>query len=115
MSSDQLLAWLRSPQAIRQRCEAIYAATLTGQSNYFTLHEKRLAAAVDYVLAEMRANYPDLDIPYHSRWRHFGAGGQLLAALLSALGSIWLGRLEFMGKNLGDVWHHPAARSPQPQ
>jgi len=41
------------------------------------------------LVAELtRARYPDLVIPYHSRWRHFEAGGvDRLAQLNSALGS----------------------------
>lgn len=77
--SDELqsvLTWLRSPEAIRQRCEMIYAAALAGELQHFSVHEEQLATAVDYVLAELRANYPDLDVPYHSRWRHFNAGGR---------------------------------------
>jgi hypothetical protein len=27
------------------------------------------------VVATIRANYPDLDVPFHARWRHFAAGG----------------------------------------
>jgi hypothetical protein len=36
---------------------------------------------------------------------------QLLAVILTALGSIWPGRLKLMGENLGDVWQHPAVQS----
>ena len=32
----------------------------------------------------IRASYPDLDIPYHSRWRHFSAGGHDRCATLGA-------------------------------
>ena len=81
---EQLVAWLRSPQAIRQRCEMLYAAGLAGQLQHFTVHETRLATAVDYVLAELRANYPDLAVPYHSRWRHFNVGGRERWAELAA-------------------------------
>src|SRR5262249_19469879 len=35
----------------------------------------RLAAVAQYVAEVTRAAYPDLEIPYHSRWRHFAAGG----------------------------------------
>jgi hypothetical protein len=69
------IAWLRSPAAIRERCEQIFAAAEADKLNYFALQPQRLEATADYVLATMRANYPDLAIPYHSRWRHFSVGG----------------------------------------
>ena len=86
MSDDlqSVLTWLRSPEAIRQRCEMLYGAVLAGESPHFTVHEEQLAMAVDYVLAELQANYPDLAVPYHSRWRHFAAGGRERWAELAA-------------------------------
>ncbi|HEY6704051.1 MAG TPA: DUF1688 family protein, partial [Xanthobacteraceae bacterium] len=46
-----------------------------GRSRYFTLDESRLEAVATYVADVTREAYPDLKIPYHSRWRHFSAGG----------------------------------------
>ncbi|SON54210.1 hypothetical protein HDIA_0669 [Hartmannibacter diazotrophicus] len=46
-----------------------------GGLSHFTVDLARLDAAADYVIAVMRENYPDLDIPFHARWRHFEAGG----------------------------------------
>jgi Protein of unknown function (DUF1688) len=46
-----------------------------GRSPHFTLDESRLAAVAAYVADVTRDAYPDLRIPYHSRWRHFSAGG----------------------------------------
>ena len=48
--------------------------TRTG-CRHFALDLDRLDDAADYVAAVTRANYPDLVIPYHARWRHFEAGG----------------------------------------
>ena len=45
------------------------------RSPHFTLDEDRLGEVADYVCGVTRAAYPDLAIPYHSRWRHFAAGG----------------------------------------
>ncbi|MFQ5775291.1 MAG: URC4/urg3 family protein [Kiloniellaceae bacterium] len=70
------LAWLRTPEAIRSRCARIFASAQAGALDHFGLDLDRLGAAADYVVATIRANYPDLDIPYHSRWRHFAAGGR---------------------------------------
>jgi hypothetical protein len=69
------LAWLRTPDAIRNRCGQLHAAAEAGNLHHFMLDTDRLDAVADYVLAEIRFNYPDLNVPCHSRWRHFGAGG----------------------------------------
>jgi len=64
------LDYLLSPQAIRERCQEIYAHALTGGTN-FILHENKIADCAGYVLDVIYENYPDLNIPFHSRWRHF--------------------------------------------
>lgn len=55
-----------------------------GALEHFSLRLDRLESTADYVVDEIRRNYPDLSIPYHSRWRHFGAGGVDRAAQLDA-------------------------------
>jgi hypothetical protein len=44
----------------------------------------RLEEAVRRVIEIARRRYPDLDVPYHSRWRHFSAGGVDRAELVAA-------------------------------
>ncbi len=51
---------------------------------HFSLRLDRLDATADYVVNVTRRNYPDLSIPYHSRWRHFGVGGRDRVALLDS-------------------------------
>ena len=46
-----------------------------GDSEWFTVARRRAADAAAEVADVTRARYPDLRIPYHSRWRHFEAGG----------------------------------------
>ncbi len=69
------VAVLRMPATIRERCESIRAAVAAGESRAFALDESKLPDAADIVVETTRARYPDLVIPYHSRWRHFEAGG----------------------------------------
>ncbi len=66
---------LRSAGAVRERCGLICDWVAAGRSPHFTLAEGRLPAVADYVADVTRANYPDLVVPCHSRWRHFCAGG----------------------------------------
>ena len=46
-----------------------------GVSPHFTLDRSRLPELAERVAVLTRARFPDLRIPYHSRWRHFEAGG----------------------------------------
>ncbi|MEN9420233.1 MAG: hypothetical protein RI988_3854 [Pseudomonadota bacterium] len=74
MSRDPL-AHLRDPGTIRARCAAVTQAVERGRSGWFTLDRSRLSEAARRVAALTRSRFPDLKIPYHSRWRHFEAGG----------------------------------------
>ena len=69
------IAALRSAAAVRERCAMVHRYVADGHSSHFALDEGRLQGVADYVAAVTREAYPDLDIPYHSRWRHFSAGG----------------------------------------
>src|SRR3954467_8333633 len=79
------LKYLRTPRAIRERCGALFALAQDGKLEHFALDESKLEAVVERVLAVTREHYPDLrTIPYHGRFRHFGAGGVDRLARLDA-------------------------------
>jgi Protein of unknown function (DUF1688) len=59
----------------RARANALLAHARSGASSYFAVHDNALATTADLVARVTRERYPDLVIPYHSRWRHFEAGG----------------------------------------
>ncbi|MFZ2652853.1 MAG: URC4/urg3 family protein [Burkholderiaceae bacterium] len=80
----EALAALRTAATIRQRCANITRAVDEGRSTHFSLARDKLEGVVDRVEALTRARYPALDIPYHSRWRHFEAGGVDRKAQLDA-------------------------------
>lgn len=67
--------YLRSPIAIRERCGQLYDYVMKGKSQYFACDLMRLEEVADYVIKVMREEYPNLQIPLHSRWQFFGAGG----------------------------------------
>ena len=71
---DQV-APLRSTATLRERCRNILHAVEEGRSRHFTLHRSQLDEVARRVEHVTRQNYPSLRIPYHSRWRHFEAGG----------------------------------------
>jgi hypothetical protein len=69
-------AWLRTPAAIRSRCHQILAAAERDELEHFSLDPARFESTVDYVIGVIRQAYPRLDVPCHSRWRHFTVGGR---------------------------------------
>lgn len=85
-----LTAPLRKPGTIRARCRNILQAVSAGQSRHFRLDLQQLDAVAERIEHTTRQNYPDLQIPYHSRWRHFESGGikrkQLLDQALAGAG-----------------------------
>jgi hypothetical protein len=68
-------AALRSTHAIRERAALLTGRARAGGSQWFTVHDDALASAAALVAEVTADSYPDLQIPFHSRWRHFEAGG----------------------------------------
>jgi hypothetical protein len=62
-------------QAVRSHCAQIMALAEQDSAPHFTLNLQQMPAAAAWVADTIRLQYPDLDVPYHSRWRHFEAGG----------------------------------------
>jgi hypothetical protein len=67
---------LLSASAIRERSANITRAVEAGHSKHFSVERSRLQPAARLVADVTRRRYRDLAIPYHSRWRHFDAGGR---------------------------------------
>jgi hypothetical protein len=82
--STSEIDYILSPQAIRERAALLFAHTLRGKG-HFRLNPEKLKPTVDYVMATIAKNYPDLRIPFHSRWGHFQAGGVDRAAVFSKI------------------------------
>lgn len=80
LNSEQI-DYLFSPLAIRHQAKVIFNRTVEGQG-LFQYHPEKLDSTVDYVLTVIKKNYPELNIPFHSRWGHFRAGGIDRALLL---------------------------------
>lgn len=67
--------WLRTTEAVRARCRFLFEKARAGELDHFRLDLDKLDATARYVAGVIRETYPVLDIPYHSRWRHFDVGG----------------------------------------
>ena len=81
----QAVQLLRRTDEIRRRARLVLDRARSGGSENFRVHEDAMDTAAAQVAATTRRRYPDLQIPYHSRWRHFEAGAVNRAAQLDQL------------------------------
>lgn len=83
MSDLTLANYLLSAEAIRERCHQVYKSVVAGDGLVFAIDDGQVAATVQRVRDVILSDYPDLEIPYHSRWRHLTFGDdQRLTKLL---------------------------------
>ncbi len=75
MSTPHTARFLLEPATIRERCNDVLAAGLDGQLEHFAVDLDALPAVATRVVETTKKRYPDLDVPYHSRWGHFRVGG----------------------------------------
>ncbi len=76
MSDDTAAALsLLNAAAVRTRAKRMLALGLDDKLPHFRIDLGALDHAVDLVAATTRKNYPMLDVPFHSRWRHFVVSG----------------------------------------
>ncbi|HEX3699223.1 MAG TPA: DUF1688 family protein [Phenylobacterium sp.] len=71
---------LLSAAAVRGRAHELLAIAGDGGLAEWRVDLGRLPATADLVAEVVRANYPDLAVPFHARWRHFVVGGRDLWA-----------------------------------
>ena len=70
-----MLETLFNTATTRNRAAALLSWARTGQSKHFTVNDDALPSVATLVAQTTRSRYPNLKIPYHSRWRHFEVGG----------------------------------------
>ncbi len=66
---------LLTASAVRERAHLILDAGLADRLEYFRVDLHGLEQAADFTVAITREAYPLLEIPFHSRWRHFAIDG----------------------------------------
>ncbi|MCG7596451.1 DUF1688 family protein [Mycobacterium sp. PSTR-4-N] len=80
---------LRTTAAVRTRSASLLDRARSGDSPWFAVDDDALHRVADDVAALTRTRFPDLDIPPHSRWRHFTVGGvDRTASLVAALDDV---------------------------
>lgn len=77
MTSNPIRSLL-SAAAVRERAHEMLALGVEDKVAGWRVDLDRLADAADLTAAVTRDNYPDLDIPFHARARHFVAGAPRL-------------------------------------
>ena len=119
------IAYLRSPTAIRERCRQVLELACADRLHHFTYHPDKLPEVAGYVAAVTRDAYPNLEVPFHSRWRHFDVDGiDRLAQLDGQLGACSPAertRCHFdlaiisvlLDAGAGERWHYHEAQSGQ--
>jgi hypothetical protein len=119
------IAYLRSPVAIRERCQQMLELACAAQLRHFAYHPEKLPEVAAYVVEVTRAAYPELDVPFHSRWRHFDVGGRDRVAQLDehlgACSPAERARCHFdlvmtsvlLDAGAGEHWYYHEARSGQ--
>ena len=73
-NDEQSIAYLRTTVAIRSRCDRLFNLCCNDQLSHFRCNLTQLDRVADYVIEVIGDEYPDFQIPFHSRWRHFEAG-----------------------------------------
>jgi len=65
---------LLSASAVRERAHEMLTAGMRGDLAHFTVDGDALVATAEFVSELIRVNYPDMNVPFHARWRHFFVG-----------------------------------------
>ena len=109
---------LMSATAVRDRANQIFQAAERDGLSHFSLDLDRLDGATKYVAGIVRENYPSLNVPFHSRWRHFSAGGHdrwdRICRRLDNPSPAEIGRVQFdlvmisvlLDAGAGDAWRY---------
>ena len=76
MDEEAAARSLLSAAAVRQRAHEMLAAGLDGKLGHVTVDIESLETTARFVAELIRVTYPDLNVPFHARWRHFVVGGR---------------------------------------
>jgi hypothetical protein len=71
---------LLSAAAVRERAHEMLAAALAGEVAAWRVDLAKLEPAAELTAQVVREAYPDLNVPFHARWRHFTVAGHDLWA-----------------------------------
>jgi hypothetical protein len=119
---DNRVLNLQSLETIRLQSQRLLNLARQGLSAHFSINDEKMPVIVDYVVEVMRSQYPSLEIPYHSRWRHFEAGGiDRIKELFAKIDTEETGKILYelviisvlLDAGAGNHWRYREARSGQ--
>ena len=70
------VTYLLSPEAVRSQCGSVFELAEQGKLEHFDLDLGALERAAEHVTEVIKENYPDLQVLFHARWRHFVFNGE---------------------------------------
>lgn len=86
---DLVLASLKAPSTIRKQSHKILQMAKENKLQHFSFHAERLEPTAAFVIEVIKQNYPKLNVPYHSRLRHFEADNSFrIEQLLTSMNSL---------------------------
>eukprot|EP01100_Stratorugosa_tubuloviscum_P002548 TRINITY_DN15_c0_g2_i1.p1 TRINITY_DN15_c0_g2~~TRINITY_DN15_c0_g2_i1.p1 ORF type:complete len:422 (-),score=235.22 TRINITY_DN15_c0_g2_i1:1028-2293(-) len=75
MSTQQeQIRYLRTLNAVRNSCTTVLQVAKENKLKHLTINLDKIDSVVDLIVEETKENYPNLQVPFHSRWRHIDAG-----------------------------------------
>lgn len=114
----QVLTRLRDPRTIRTRAQILLNLGKENKLNHFVVQPEYMLPTAAFVTQVIQDQYPALDIPYHSRWRHFESGGcdriKKIHEQLNTLSSLERGKIlyelviisVFLDAGAGQAWRY---------
>jgi hypothetical protein len=115
------LAALYDLHTLRNRAHALLKLAQQNKLAHFYFRPEKMAATASFVTEVILERYPNLEIPYHSRWRHFEAGGiNRIGAMKTQLNTLSLkeqGKILYelviisvlLDAGAGSNWHYKEA------
>lgn len=73
--SQEDIDYILKPNAIRESTKRIFDRAVKGET-HFKINLKKMDEVCDFVKSVIQENYPDLNIPFHSKWRHLKVGAR---------------------------------------
>jgi len=70
-ATDEIVKQLSKIESVRRVCGKVFELAKEDKTKYFKLNLDKLPETAKYVADVILENYPNLDVPYHSRWRHY--------------------------------------------
>lgn len=71
---DESQSYLLTLDAVRSRCNEVLGLAHNGDLDHFEVDYQQMDMVVNRVIKTIRRNYPSLEVPVHSRFRHFNTG-----------------------------------------